>query len=558
MALGFLPEAAAAHPLLNLLIKTLFLPLIFVAALLGVVRLYTSIRYHYDLRRFNLAPENTQETLAPPQIPYTLPFLGVALEFLAPYPGVFWSNLFRKYPRSTGVCSLFVGGKSINVLSSPTAVHAMFRMRTLDRRQTNRSMLIKGFGLNGDEFDRYYDVDESNKLIEEHVFQELLLKTDSVNELTANFSRALRNTLTSEDAVDETAEVGLYSWIQKHTFIASVVSIMGDRLLEVYPEVARDFIDFDRDFMSMFFGIPRWVSPEPYNVRDRVLGGLERWRHAIHKESSGQVPDPFGEISWEPLFGSRMNRARTKYYECQKLSPRGRASFDLGLLFGLASNSIPAVGWMLMHTLNPLGDKTLYGRIMEELKPVQKKDGTLDIPTLLTLPLLQSMFHEVLRVYADVLVSRDLQADLVLPLDESGKKKVYLNKNASVMAPSWIGHHDETEWSGNAPCDTFYAERFLKADPETGKVAFSLTGTVGKYFPFGGGKSICPGRVFAKQEVLASVALLLLGFDFEVIGFMDEKGGKADKFPGLRNAYLGSGVVVVGGDMKVKIKRRAV
>ncbi|KAK3076367.1 hypothetical protein LTS18_013214, partial [Coniosporium uncinatum] len=57
------------------------------------------------------------------------------------------------------------------------------------------------------------------------------------------------------------------------------------------------------------------------------------------------------------------------------------------------------------------------------------------------------------------------------------------------------------------------------------------------------------------QEVLASVAMVLLEFEFEPVGFVDMKGN-AGGFPGLSNQYAGAGVVAIGGDMRVKIKRR--
>ena len=102
---------------------------------------------------------------------------------------------------------------------------------------------------------------------------------------------------------------------------------------------------------------------------------------------------------------SRFSRARQRFYE---LSLKARAGIDLGFLFGLSSNSIPAVGWMLIRILNP-GDKTLFQRVMTELDKARHQDETVDIPVLVILSLLQSIFHEVLRVYPDILVARQLK-----------------------------------------------------------------------------------------------------------------------------------------------------
>src|SRR5579871_4557820 len=92
----------------------------------------------------------------------------------------------------------------------------------------------------------------------------------------------------------------------------------------------------------------------------------------------------------------------------------------------------------------------------------------------------------------DQLVTRDINSDLALPIDE-GKRQVQFRKGDVVMVPSWLGQYDEGRWN-NPPHDVFYAERFLKHDPDTGKDMFTMAETAGKFFPFGGGKTICPGR----------------------------------------------------------------
>ena len=347
---------------------------------------------------------------------------------------------------------------------------------------------------------------------------------------------------------------GLYAWLQDRMFKASTTAFMGSRLLEVYPELREDFFVFDRHPLTMFFRVPKLLSPEAYNVREKALSGLVRWQQQMQEECKSNPLDPDCDVNWEPLYGSRANRARQQYYASRSLNTRSRAGMDLGFLFALSSNAIPAAGWMLLHILNPEGDATLLNRVMEELKRVERDNGSLDVPTLVALPLLQSAFHEVLRLYVDVLVTRELKEDLTLPLDD-GKRRAFFQKNSVVMAPSWLGHHDETLWV-DPPCNQFYAERFLKTDPKTGQQLFTTSGTNGKFFPFGGGKTICPGRVFAKQEVLASVAATLLSFEIEPLSFVDEHGKSTKKFPGLAKAYSGSTVMAMDGDMRVKIKRR--
>ena len=48
----------------------------------------------------------------------------------------------------------------------------------------------------------------------------------------------------------------------------------------------------------------------------------------------------------------------------------------------------------------------------------------------------------------------------------------------------------------------------------------------GQFFPYGGGAAICPGRVYARSEMLmaVAVAMLIFMFDIKMIGFVDGKG----------------------------------
>ena len=423
----------------------------------------------------------------------------------------------------------------------------------------------KGLGIDHSEAIKYHGVSEGPDHTgttpaqqQERMHHNYLLEKKSVNELTAAFTRVLKDQLAEElKAIEQDpAEKveSLNAWLQDRLFKASTTMFMGSRLLEMFPDLREAFFDFDRHMLTMFFGVPKLLSPTSYKVRERALGGLIKWQQQMQEECDGEPADPDGDIDWEPVYGCRANRARQRYYASRGLNLKTRAGMDLGFLFGLSSNAIPAAGWMLMHILNPQGDSTLLNRVMEELETAQRDDGSLDIPILIVLPLLQSLFQEVLRLYVDVLVTRELKEDLKLPIDD-GRREISLSQNSIVMAPSWLGHRDETLWV-DPPSDQFYAERFLTTDSDTGKPVFSTGGTAGKFFPFGGGRTICPGRVFAKQEVLASVAMVLLSFKIEFAGFVDEKGKPTQQFPGLRNSYSGSGIMAAGGDMRVVMKAR--
>ena len=165
------------------------------------------------------------------------------------------------------------------------------------------------------------------------------------------------------------------------------------------------------------------------------------------------------------------------------------------------------------------------------------------------------MFNEVLRAYVDVLVVRQVEASTTIGSH-------VLKKGEMVMAPSWLSHRNPEYF---AKPDAFDPARFLVEDKETGKLKFSTSSLKGKLFPFGGGHYMCPGRTFAKQEVLGAIAVLLLNFDVEFVEFVKPEGkGKGFKsagtdakaFPKLKDGYSGNVVVGLNGDMKVGLRRK--
>jgi cytochrome P450 len=505
--------------------------------------------------RYLLHELNESDTPVP--VPYTIPWLGQALSFLAPVPGKYWNQLMSRISRSKGACTLLLGGRKAHIIFNATAVQALFKNRLAGRRAFN-VQVIQGFGM-GDEdvekmYGRYNGDPNSAEVMHHHMHERLLLSQTASNELTTKFLETLYARLSAQP--ESWQEVNLYHWLRPHMFKASAIGIMGARLMELFPNLDEDYWILDRDFLALFYGLPRFLVPTGYDARDRLIANLRTWVRMVNSEylAQGREVDP-NDGHWDPLFGSRLTRAKEREFSQLGVTETGRASLHLGFMFGLMSNAIPVSTWMLFHILNPDAESTLLPRTLAEIRSTRREDGTIDVDKLIVLPLLQSMFHETMRLYIDVLVTRQLPEDTLVPINASNNKFIKLGKDDIVMCPSWLGHRDETTWKDMNP-DTWYAERFLIRDEKTGKDTFTLSGTNGKFFPFGGGKSMCPGRTFAKQEVLAAVATVLANFDFEVLGFVNEEGKKMEKFPGLRKSFVGNGAMAMDGDIRVRIRKR--
>ena len=158
-----------------------------------------------------------------------------------------------------------------------------------------------------------------------------------------------------------------------------------------------------------------------------------------------------------------------------------------------------------------------------------------DIEKLGRSPLLQSIYAEVLRLHIAAFIMRS-------PEWENMKLKNWIfPKGDIVLIATTPAHMDEKVWNtGKAnehPLNQFWADRFLvfPGEPTSGprkstngavipqieegdEPAFSIEGLDGSWIPYGGGFRACPGRHFAKREILMTFAVMVTMFDIDVDG----------------------------------------
>lgn len=170
-------------------------------------------------------------------------------------------------------------------------------------------------------------------------------------------------------------------------------------------------------------------------------------------------------------------------------------------------------------------------------------------------PLLQSTYAEVLRLYIAVIASRVAEYGDIQVANYSIPKDSYL----IMYSRSSALDHQAWERAGRTlkkPLEEFDAERFL-VDPDwvrpslTGvykkktlikdsnttlpKKRFTVEGLLGLWYPYGGGDRICPGRHYAKHQMMLTFAMLLAKFDFELTGTDASKA-----LPNMRYAPFGA------------------
>ena len=226
------------------------------------------------------------------------------------------------------------------------------------------------------------------------------------------------------------------------------------------------------------------------------------------------------------------------------------AKWEVAAVLALVANSSPAAFWTIFFIYSTPG---LLDDIRGEIDGivVTNYEGheiirSLDIKSLKErCPLLTSTFQETLR-YGSIGTSvREVMEDTILD------GQWLLKKGAMVQMPSRIIHKDSSLWGPDV--EEFNPRRFMK-DPEAPRSGSSSTArkrpSPACFRAFGGGTTLCPGRHFATNEILALTAMFVLRFE------MAPSAGGAWSMPTMDNSNMAVIIVQPDKDFEVEVSRR--
>ncbi|KAI0426323.1 hypothetical protein F5Y09DRAFT_345836 [Xylaria sp. FL1042] len=194
--------------------------------------------------------------------------------------------------------------------------------------------------------------------------------------------------------------------------------------------------------------------PRPYRAREKFADHMRKWH--------GYARQHFNESSIyedgdnDPFWGSAFIRNRHSIFS--KVGAHREdaiIALDLGLCFGLVSNTSTAAFLATWHIFR---DRSLLGRVRADLnehlgtKPLRD----VDLKGLLQIPLLESVYAEILRLYTNIYVMvSSPQGNVIL-----GRWK--LPRNSIALLNSSVSHRDAQFWntkSGARPVESFWADR---------------------------------------------------------------------------------------------------
>ncbi|KAH7324408.1 cytochrome P450 [Stachybotrys elegans] len=524
----------------------------------------------------------------PPTLPFALPLVGHLLQFL-------WNTerLLGKaatcFDPTTPV-RLKLLNRRVTILNGASNVATLFKgSRGLSSERWLVQVLVTAFGVNTADVPFYHadntgigqqPLPGSNQVPREHRIFHLVYQNvhDGLSgaRLEEMQNQMIRNLYAQFAALDVNSNAwtdipDIYgSFIRNICFAASTTSLCGPRIFEAAPNITADFWDFDGHLPNLFKEMPQWLFPSAYKARDKMKDNLKRWHELAHQGYDVSQSDQ-DRRNWEEHFGSKLMRCRHAFFSKMPLSKDSVAADDLGLLWAATANAIPAIGWMVLEVLQR---PKLLEQVRVEITPhFRSTAGTgppsIDIDGLCQEPLIQSIYAEVLRVHNGTVVARVPQttnfsiAGWRFPKDEA----IMVSTYDTARSP-YIWNQGTPE--NPHPVDEFWPERFIldPNDPSSGPVApqanceerpldpsnappqprFSLDGTLGSWVPYGGGTRMCPGRHFAKKELIVSMAMFLTEFDIQL---MPRDGWIQDD-----KRYFMFGVMHPMGSIPARIRRR--
>lgn len=346
----------------------------------------------------------------------------------------------------------------------------------------------------------------------------------------------------------------LMEFFQLQMTSANIEALYGPILQSEQPTLCEDFWLFNRHIGALCKQFPKWTVnwtvPQACAARARILRTIKHWQSRMLGKSNSdeKLPDAY----WNADF---IRKWHDKLTGMDGFDENAVASLYFSMLWVSNVNIIPCAFWTALELYRDprtlaeartSATRCMSAPVSDALSPLPS------IPDLTKDPLLQSVFAEALRLRTHAYITRYFSHKSVVV----GKEWLIPQKKICLLS-TMPAHHDETIWNtynGRFPLETFWARRFIidpedpmsgpikpearsqtrrsRADSVTGEgtqLTFSTEGLSASWIPFGGGPRACPGRHVGKQQVLATIALLIQQFDIEILADepaweMDESG----------------------------------
>ncbi|OLN81971.1 25-hydroxycholesterol 7-alpha-hydroxylase 3, partial [Colletotrichum chlorophyti] len=441
--------------------------------------------------------------------------------------------------RNAAIATLPILNGKIYAVWDPFLIQAVYRNRNLSFEPYAVEFAYKSLGFSK----------ETNKLLQEQghslvpeFFEGIQVGMGSkyVHRMNTNALSYVATMLENMSQGSESFQAAnFFVWVRDLMTVATTEALYGPgNPFKNHPNLLEDAWIYERDLTKVMIGIfPSITARECFYARKRVQTALGQYYESkldLHEDAAQVVKNRAAVLRKYGITGEQVG------------------IFEISMLHVSTANTIPALFWFIMHVFTR---PNLVSRLREEVLPVAQHGGdgqvTIEIGSLdERCPLLFSCYREAIRVSNRAVGNRRVMEDTTI--SDGNGNTYFLKKGCDLQLSAQVEHSLEKAWGPNALA--FLPERFLEKGIKENTEQERLKRA--SYVPFGGGKSLCPGRHFAFAETLGFVTSLLLGFEVAVL---DEGGNVTNKMPEAAGCSLSTSVqkpVNNGEGFGVRIQRR--
>lgn len=283
-------------------------------------------------------------------------------------------------------------------------------------------------------------------------------------------------------------EVDLLQWTRHLVTVGSARYLYGPRNpIAEDPDLEAAFWAFDQGLGGLLMGVwPSVTASEAYQGRERVVNAFTKYLDAGHIKDA-----------------ARISRDRVRLEEQYGMNQQMIARSALSFIFAGIVNTTTTTFWVVLRLF---ANKELLNIVRQEVVEALQASEELEGPGKLSIGILKekcitlfAVFRECLRIGSENFSVRLIKEDILLA------DRYFLKKDAVVQIAGGIIHANKSIWGDDV--DDFNPQRFLTQRAKSGGIHPAA------FRGFGGGKTLCPGRHFATNEILAFAALIVHGFD---------------------------------------------
>jgi len=404
--------------------------------------------------------------------------LGSAISFGADPDGF----LSRHQAELGNVFSLVLNGqKSTFFLNAHDFAEVFRNAKTLSGEHVLPDIGHKIFGFDA----------EAYKLVQ-HELEGITSKTmrgNALEPLTRQMQLELEKVFL--ESTTEPNQKGLTEFVLDTLFPSSTRALFGDDVHS--EETLQHFLNMDKPLPLILGNFPSFFF-RGFKKAQKALGQLMTSPHTNQSE---------------------LMDARHDLWNRSESFKADHGPYDTSVLWAAQANTIPAAVWTLYYVMrDPEIKKIVVDEVRSVLETAEERSANgmplLEPSHLAQMEKLDSCIWETLRLVSASIVMRDALEPTRLSLFNG--ETIEIKKGERLLLYTRMAHLDPDIYESP---NEFKYDRFLaSANPE-----FTKAGKPVKFhlLPFGGGKSICPGRHFAINEFKLLIAVLVDAFDFELL-----------------------------------------